>query len=81
MENQFELLEIPFNKEDFCATLEDQFTLVKIKQLINKADGTQLKEIAEKLAEISIQRQGMVRGLCMRLAKLDTALIAKKYEN
>jgi hypothetical protein len=69
----FEILAVPFNPEDFQETLEDQFFVAKVTQSCAKIDDAyELKRIIEKLAQLAAQRQGLIRGLCMRLAAAET---------
>lgn len=77
----FELVEIPFEGEDFSPTLEDDFVLAKLTKEINAVtDIEQLREGALKLLQLAMQRQATIRGLCKRLAGLETNLIRRKYQ-
>jgi hypothetical protein len=78
----FELVELPFKPEDFESTLEDEFLLAKLTREIEAVtDIEQLRHGALKLLQLAVQRQGMIRGLCKRLAGLESNIIRKKYED
>lgn len=80
--SKFDVIEVPFEPGDFDSSLEDEFLLTKIMQDIdNVTDLNVMKDGARKLAQIAIQRQGLIRGLCKRLAGLESNIIRKKYEN
>jgi hypothetical protein len=80
--SNFELVEIPFESDDFQSTLEDEFLTTKItKELEAVTDIEQLRAGAIKLLQLAVMRQGMIRGLCKRLAGLESNVIRKKYEN
>jgi hypothetical protein len=80
--SNFELVEIPFESDDFQPTLEDEFLITKItKELEAVTDIEQLRTGAIKLLQLAVMRQGMIRGLCKRLAGLESNVIRKKYEN
>lgn len=79
---EFELIEIPFNKEDYQETIEDQFFVAKITQSCAKIDDNfELKRIIEKLAQLAAQRQGLIRGLCARIVNLESEIINTAYED
>ena len=70
---EFKVIEVPFNPEDFQGTLEDKFFTAKIVQSCEKIDDiTELRTIIDQLAKLATQRQGLIRGLCMRLARLES---------
>jgi len=78
--SKFELVEDQPDFADFRETIEDSFFAAKLKQTIEKTDSKQeLREIASKLVELATQRQGVIRGLCMKLVKLETEALFKKY--
>ena len=80
--SSFELVEIPFEPGDLQPTLEDEFLATKItKELVAVTDIEQLRAGAIKLLQLAVMRQGMIRGLCKRLAALESNVIRKKYEN
>ena len=79
---EFEVIEVPFDPEDFQETLEDKFFTAKIVQSCEKInDITELRTIIDRLAKLAAQRQGLIRGLCMRLARLESeqAFDTNKY--
>jgi hypothetical protein len=76
------VVEIPFQPEDFERSMEDEFTLVKIKkELENTNDVATLRRGAILLAELAVMRQGLIRGLVRRLADYDCQAIKTKYED
>jgi hypothetical protein len=78
----FNVVEIPFQPEDFQRSMEDEFTLVKIKkELENTSDVATLRKGAILLAELAVMRQGLIRGLVRRLADYDCQAIHTKYED
>jgi len=78
----FNVVEIPFQPEDFERSMEDEFTLVKIKkELENTNDVATLRKGAILLAELAVMRQGLIRGLVRRLADYDCQAIHTKYED
>jgi hypothetical protein len=78
----FNVVEIPFQPEDFERSMEDEFTLVKIKkELENTNDVATLRKGAILLAELAVMRQGLIRGLVRRLADYDCQAIKTKYED
>lgn len=80
--SNFELVEIPFEPDDFEPTLEDEFLLARLtKELEAVTDIEQLRVGALKLLNLAVMRQGMIRGLCKRLAGLEADVIRKKYED
>ena len=79
--SNFELIEVPFDPNDFESTLEDEFLIAKITQELEAVtDINQLRTGALKLLHVAVLRQGMIRGLCKRLAELESNIIRKKYE-
>lgn len=78
----FDTIKVPFNKEDYQETLEDQFFVAKITQSCAKIDDNfELKRVIEKLAQLAAQRQGLIRGLCMRIVNLESEIINTAYED
>ena len=68
----FKVLKVCFNKEDFQESLEDQFFTTKIINSCKKIESKEeLRQVIEKLAQLASQRQAVIRGLCMRLARLE----------
>lgn len=77
----FDLIEIPFGPKDFETSLEDEFLIKKISDEIEAAtDIKQIKAGAIKLLQLAVHRQGMIRGLIMRLSHLESAVIRTHYE-
>lgn len=77
----FDLIEIPFDGEEFQQSLEDQFLLAKIKQEIaGVTDLEVMKQGAVKLLELAVMRQAFIRGLVKRLATLEGNMIKTRYE-
>lgn len=77
----FDLVEIPFEGEEFQQSLEDQFLLAKVKQEIsNVTDLEVMKQGAIKLLELAVMRQTFIRGLVKRLAKTECGSIRTRYE-
>lgn len=77
----FDLIEIPFEGEEFQQSLEDQFLLAKVKQEItNVTDLEVMKQGAVKLLELAVMRQAFIRGLVKRLATLEGNMIKTRYE-
>jgi|LakMenE01Jun11ns_1017448.scaffolds.fasta_scaffold7682310_1 hypothetical protein len=78
---EFELIELEFDSSDFQSTLEDEFLLAKLtKEIEAVRDIEQLRDGALKLLQLAVMRQGMIRGLCKRLAGLESNVIRRKYE-
>lgn len=78
--SEFELIEIPFNPDDFESTLEDEFLTAKIVQELEAEKRPDaLRDGAIKLLKVAMQRQAMIRGLCKRLAALESNVIRRKY--
>lgn len=79
---EFELVEIPFEGDDFNPTLEDEFLIAKLtKEIEAVTDIEQLRVGTLKLLQLAMGRQAVIRGLCRRLAGLETNLIRRKYED
>lgn len=80
--SNFELIEVAFEPDDFEPTLEDEFLIARLtKELEAVTDIEQLRVGALKLLNLAVMRQGMIRGLCKRLAGLEADVIRKKYED
>lgn len=72
----FEKIVLAFRPEDYQRSMEDDFFIAKIVQGSKKIEQKEeLVEIIEKLAELAAQRQGLIRGLCKRLADLEVSNI------
>jgi hypothetical protein len=77
----FDLIEIPFEGEEFEQSLEDKFLLAKIKQELDGVTSLAvMKEGAIKLLELAVMRQTFIRGLVKRLANLECETIRTRYE-
>ena len=80
--SSFKVVELSFEPIDQTPTLEDEFTLKAVSDQIEKVqDIDELRQGAMNLLGIAIQRQAVMRGLCKRLAELETqGVVKKKYE-
>ena len=80
--SSFKLVELSFEPIDQTPTLEDEFTLKAVSNQIEKVqDIEELRQGAMSLLGIAIQRQAVIRGLCKRLAEIETeGVVKKKYE-
>jgi len=79
--SKFDVIEIPFEGEEFEQSLEDKFLLAKIRQEINNVtDLEEMKKGAIKLLELAVMRQTFIRGLVKRLANLECGAIRTRYE-
>lgn len=80
--SEFELIEIPFEGPDFESTLEDEFLTAKVtKEIEAVTDIEQLRVGALKLLQLAMARQATIRGLCKRLAGLESNIIRRRYED
>ena len=69
----FKVTEVSFEPIDFSPTLEDEFTATAIsKEIESVEDIDQLKLGAMNLLKVAMHRQAVIRGLCKRLAKIET---------
>ena len=69
----FKVTEVSFEPIDFSPTLEDEFTATAISKEIESVDDIdQLKLGAMNLLKGAMHRQAVIRGLCKRLAKIET---------
>ena len=76
-----DLVEIPFEGEEFEQSLEDKFLIAKIKQELEAVTSLEvMKEGAIKLLELAVMRQTFIRGLVKRLVDLECASIKTRYE-
>ena len=79
--SKFDVIEIPFEGEEFEQSLEDKFLLAKIRQEINNVtDLEEMKKGAIKLLELAVMRQTFIRGLVKRLANLECGAVRTRYE-
>jgi hypothetical protein len=80
--SNFELIEIPFDSDDFSLSLEDEFLLARITKELNAVtDIEQLRVGALKLLELAVHRQAVIRGLVRRIADVEGQVIKKYYED
>jgi|TARA_R100000008_G_C3586753_1_gene173062 hypothetical protein len=69
----FKVTEVSFEPIDFSPTLEDEFTMTAVSKEIESVDDIdQLKLGALNLLKVAVHRQAVIRGLCKRLAKIET---------
>jgi len=80
--SSFKVVELSFDPIDQTPSLEDEFTLKAVSNQIEKVqDIEELRQVSKTLLQIAIQRQAVMRGLCKRLAELETqGIVKKKYE-
>ena len=80
--SSFKVVELSFDPIDQTPSLEDEFTLKAVSNQIEKVqDIEELRQVSKTLLQIAIQRQAVMRGLCKRLAELETqGVVKKKYE-
>ena len=75
----FEVTEVSFEPIDFSPTLEDEFTMTAVSKEIETVDDSdQLRLGALNLLKVAMHRQAVIRGLCKRLAKIETYGVQKK---
>ena len=71
-----EVIEIPFGPNDFELSMEDSFTLTRIKnELEAVTDIEEMRKGAIMLLNLAVMRQSMIRGLIRRLADLELKAI------
>tara|TARA_R100000900_G_scaffold103049_1_gene80039 strand:- start:2502 stop:2762 length:261 start_codon:yes stop_codon:yes gene_type:complete len=76
--SKFNVIEVPFEPMDIKPTLEDEFTMISVSREIESIkDPKKLKMAALNLLMITMQRQAIIRGLCKRLAKVETDDVIK----
>jgi hypothetical protein len=74
----FEVTEVSFEPIDFSPTLEDEFTTTAVSKEIETVDDIdQLRLGALNLLKVAMHRQAVIRGLCKRLAKIETYGVQK----
>ena len=80
--SSFKVVELSFDPIDQTPSLEDEFTLKAVSNQIEKVqDIEELRQVSTTLLQIAIQRQAIMRGLCKRLAELETqGVVKKKYK-
>ncbi len=75
---EFQITEVAFDPSDISPTLEDQFTMESVsRELSSIRDPEKLKVAAINLLMITMQRQAIIRGLCKRLAKVESDGVMK----
>ena len=75
----FELVELAFDPIDHKPTLEDEFTMTAVmKELESLDDIEHVKHGAVQLLKIAMHRQAIIRGLCKRLAQLETHGVTRR---
>ena len=73
MASEFQLVEVSFQPIDYQPSLEDEFTMTAVsKEIESIEDIEQLKQGAMNLLKVAVHRQAVIRGLCKRLAQIDT---------
>ena len=78
--SSFQVIELDFDPIDPTPTLEDEFTVAAVTREIESVeDIDHLKHAAKNLLHIAIQRQAVIRGLCKRLAEVETKGITKTH--
>ena len=77
--SSFKVVELSFDPIDQTPSLEDEFTLKAVSNQIEKVqDIEELRQVSKTLLQIAIQRQAIMRGLCKRLAEIETQGVIKK---
>ena len=77
--SSFKVVELSFEPIDQTPSLEDEFTLKAVSNQIEKVqDIEELRQVSKTLLQIAIQRQAIMRGLCKRLAEIETQGVSKK---
>ena len=78
----FNVVELSFEPIDHSPTLEDEFTMKVVSDEIEKIEDIEhLRHGAMNLLHIAIHRQAVIRGLCKRLAEIETKGInTQKYK-
>ena len=77
--SSFKVVEISFDPIEQTPSLEDEFTLKAVSNQIEKVqDIEELRQVSKTLLQIAIQRQAIMRGLCKRLAEIETQGVSKK---
>jgi hypothetical protein len=77
--SSFKVVELSFDPIDQTPSLEDEFTLKAVSNQIEKVqDIEELRQVSKTLLQIAIQRQAIMRGLCKRLAEIETQGVSKK---
>ncbi len=79
----FKVTEVSFEPIDFTPTLEDEFVFTAVtKEIESVEDIDQLRLGALNLLKVAVHRQAVIRGLCKRLAKIETyGVTTTKHED
>jgi hypothetical protein len=82
MAADFQVIEVSFEPIDFEPSLEDEFTMTAVsKEIETVTDIEQLREGARNLLKVAMHRQAVIRGLCKRLAQIETyGVTTKQYK-
>ena len=80
--SSFNVVELSFEPIDHTPTLEDEFTMTAALKEIEKIEDTdKLRQASVNLLIAFIQQKAVVRGLCKRLAEIETyGLTTQKYK-
>ena len=80
--SSFNVVELSFEPIDHTPTLEDEFTMTAALKEIEKIEDTdKLRQASVNLLFAFIQQKAVVRGLCKRLAEIETyGLTTQKYK-
>ena len=69
----FEVTEIAFDPIEFSPSLEDEFTMTAVMKELESIEDIDLVKLgAVNLLKVAMHRQAIIRGLCKRLAKIET---------
>tara|TARA_R100001082_G_scaffold100582_1_gene69783 strand:+ start:236 stop:490 length:255 start_codon:yes stop_codon:yes gene_type:complete len=79
MKSEFPVVELSFEPIEFTPTLEDEFEWASISKEIEANDNIkELKAGALNLLKVANHRKAVIRGLCKRLAQIETYGTVKK---
>tara|TARA_R100001015_G_C4556423_1_gene117165 strand:- start:218 stop:466 length:249 start_codon:yes stop_codon:yes gene_type:complete len=80
--SSFNVVELSFEPIDHTPTLEDEFTMTAaLKEIEKIEDMDKLRQASVNLLFAFIQQKAVVRGLCKRLAEIETyGLTTQKYK-
>lgn len=80
--SNFELVTFPLEPDDFSPSLEDEFLLARLgKELEAVTDIEQLRIGAQKLLQLAVTRQAVIRNLIRRLGTLEANVIRSTHAN
>ena len=82
MAADFQVIEVSFEPIDYEPSLEDEFPMTAVsKEIETVTDIEQLREGARNLLKVAMHRQAVIRGLCKRLAQIETyGVTTKQYK-